>query len=157
RVKVGPGQIDQVLMNLVVNARDAMPEGGRLTIGTRAVVLEEGQAVYPDLAPGRYALLSVADTGCGMTDDVKARRVERFSTTKGPAKGPGRGLAMVFGIVKQAGGHIAAASEVGAGTTFTILLPAVEEASPTPGGPETVLLVEDEGSVRDVARRALES
>jgi len=166
RVKADPGQVDQVVMNLCVNARDAMPTGGRLTIETIEVVLEEEQSAYPDLTPGRYAQLSVTDTGHGMTETVKAQIFEPFFTTKEPGKGTGLGLATVFGIVKQSNGRISVYSEVGVGTTFKILFPAVDGAPPRapdnrPGHPlrgtETILLVEDEEGVRKIARVSLET
>jgi PAS domain S-box-containing protein len=166
-VRTDPGQIDQVVMNLCVNARDAMPTGGRLTVETRDLVLGEGQAEYPDRGPGRYARLSVTDTGHGMTPEVKARAFEPFFTTKGPGKGTGLGLATVFGIVEQSRGYVSVYSEVGVGTTFHIDFPATEAVPPGPspgaappgprGGAETVLLVEDEEGVRKIARLALEA
>ena len=165
RVKADPGQVEQVLMNLAVNARDAMPAGGRLTIETGNLESGEG-ARYPGLAPGRYVRLVVSDTGHGMTEEVKARVFDPFFTTKEPGKGTGLGLATVYGIVQTYRGHVAVDSEVGAGTTFTILLPAEEAAADRPAGEvqqvaprgtETVLLVEDEGAVRRVARIALEA
>jgi CheY-like chemotaxis protein len=165
RVKADPGQVEQVLMNLAVNARDAMPAGGRLMIETGNLELREG-ARYPGLAPGRYVRLAVSDTGHGMTEEVKARVFDPFFTTKEPGKGTGLGLATVYGIVETYGGHVAVDSEVGAGTTFTILLPAEEAAADRPAGEvqqvaprgtETVLLVEDDGAVRRLAQIALEA
>ncbi|HEX4612892.1 MAG TPA: PAS domain S-box protein, partial [Urbifossiella sp.] len=166
RVKADPGQVEQVLMNLAVNARDAMPTGGRLTVETANVVLRADGAGYPGLGPGSYVRLSVSDTGCGMTEDVKARVFEPFFTTKGPGRGTGLGLATVYGIVMSYGGYVGVYSEVGVGTTFTVLLPAEaaaaayrdEEPLPVaPRGTETVLLVEDEDGVRQLARIALEA
>ncbi|MDB5310370.1 MAG: Blue-light-activated protein [Gemmataceae bacterium] len=167
RVKADPGQIDQIIMNLVINARDAMPRGGRVTLETKDVVIPQAQLVYyPDLKPGRYAQLLVTDTGQGMTDEVKARIFEPFFTTKEAGKGTGLGLATVYGIVKQSGGHISVYSEVGVGTTFKILLPVVHEAIPPPPsgesklcpkGTETVLVAEDEEAVRRIARISLET
>jgi PAS domain S-box-containing protein len=166
-VKADPTQVEQVLMNLAVNARDAMPRGGRLTIETRNVTLRESDAaIYPDLPPGRYVQLAVSDTGCGMTDEVKTRIFEPFFTTKEPGKGTGLGLAMVYGAVKTHGGHVSVYSEVNVGTTFKILLPATPDA-PAPSrsgetrlaqrGAETILLAEDEETVRKFARLTLET
>jgi PAS domain S-box-containing protein len=166
-VKADPTQLEQVVMNLAVNARDAMPRGGRLTVETRNLTLRAGEAeAYPDLPAGRYVQLAVSDTGCGMTDGVKARIFEPFFTTKEQGKGTGLGLAMVYGAVKTHGGHVSVYSEVGVGTTFKILLPATAE-SPTgswagevrlaPRGTETVLLAEDEESVRKFTRLTLET
>jgi two-component system cell cycle sensor histidine kinase/response regulator CckA len=150
---VDPGQLEQVLLNLVVNARDAMPRGGRVSIRTRRVDVDE----RPHVA------IEVADTGVGMSDDVRAQVFDPFFTTKDPGKGTGLGLATVYGIVEQSGGHIEVESEPGRGSTFTLLLPAVEdspapepaELGAPPPGRETVLLVEDEESVRALARRVL--
>jgi two-component system, cell cycle sensor histidine kinase and response regulator CckA len=165
-IRADRGQVEQVILNLVVNARDAMPKGGRLTLETANVEITEGGAFYPDCPPGRYVRLAVSDTGTGMTNEVKAKIFEPFFTTKPPGKGTGLGLATVYGIVKQAGGHISAYTEVGVGTTFKVLLPAMigsedrSEEAPAPAlkkGSETLLLVEDEESVRRYARVALES
>jgi PAS domain S-box-containing protein len=164
-VRVDPGQMEQVLMNLVVNGRDAMPGGGRLTIETRAVdIPAEGPKSDDDCPPGRYVQLSVSDTGAGMTPEVKARIFEPFFTTKQLGQGTGLGLSTVYGIVKQSGGRIAVYSEPGIGSAFHIYLPAVT-AAPAPlaleddairGGTETVLLVEDEQAVRALVRMSLE-
>jgi len=167
RVKVDPGQIEQVLMNLAVNARDAMPNGGKITIETANIDLDEAAVQpYPDLPPGPYVVLAVSDTGHGMDRAVKARLFEPFFTTKEVGKGTGLGLATVYGIVKQSGGHIAVYSEPGHGTTFKIYLPCVNEpysemmrraiTPEPPRGAGTVLLVEDEPSVRRASRRFLE-
>jgi PAS domain S-box-containing protein len=167
RVKVDPGQMDQVIMNLAVNARDAMPQGGKLTIETTNVDLDQAYAeTHPEVTPGRYVMMAVSDTGCGMDDATKARIFEPFFTTKGPGKGTGLGLATAFGIVKQSGGHIAVYSELEHGTSFKIYLPVVTErissgksfhgVRTAPKGNETVLLVEDEDGVRGFARHALQ-
>jgi two-component system cell cycle sensor histidine kinase/response regulator CckA len=165
-VRADPGQVEQVLMNLVVNAHDAMPQGGQLLIKTRNVELDEAYArSRPDARPGPYVLLSVTDTGTGMRPDVMARIFEPFFTTKGPGKGSGLGLATSYGIAKQSGGHIAVISEPGVGTTFNVYLPQAERivdaASPRsrpkgkPGGTETILIVEDEAGVRALTRSIL--
>jgi PAS domain S-box-containing protein len=166
RVRADPGEIEQVIMNLVVNARDAMPRGGRLTIETRNQAPDESSArQHPEVPPGPHVLLAVGDTGCGMDPPTLARIFEPFFTTKEPGKGTGLGLATVYGIVKQSGGHIAVASEPGHGTTFTIYLPRVEAPLPASGvrpalpglprGTGTILLVEDEEGIRKLARLVL--
>jgi hypothetical protein len=166
-VLADPGHLEQVLMNLVVNARDAMPQGGRLTIETgRADLDERYAALHPGVLPGRYAMLAVSDTGHGMSREVQARIFEPFFTTKDPGKGTGLGLATVHGIMRQSGGHIFVYSEPGQGSAFKVYLPLVEglaKAGPlekeqveAPSGTETVLLVEDEASLRAIIRECLE-
>ena len=164
-VTADAGQVEQILMNLAVNARDAMPQGGRLTIATRNVELTPGQArELPEVRPGPHAVLEVSDTGCGMDDWVKAHLFEPFFTTKAVGEGTGLGLATVYGIVKQSGGHVAVESAPGRGATFRVYFPLARrpdglaaEAAPAevPRGSETVLLVEDEDGVRSLARRVL--
>ncbi len=164
--RADPGQLEQVLLNLAVNARDAMPSGGVLTLTTaNADVGEVAAARWGQLQPGSYVTLSVQDTGTGMLPDVQERIFEPFFTTKGPGEGTGLGLPTVYGIVKQSGGHVFVASAPGAGSIFTIYLPATEPsaepgggiapARPVRGAAETVLLVEDEELVRHLAREIL--
>jgi PAS domain S-box-containing protein len=167
RVNADPGQIEQVIVNLAVNARDAMPDGGTFMLRTANAQLDEDYArLRPGVRPGWYVLLAVSDTGCGMDEQTRLHLFEPFFTTKAPEKGTGLGLATVYGIVQQSGGHIDLHSEPGRGTTFNIYLPR-SKASLSPeeralgqsmarGGAETVLVVEDEEAVRSVMRRALE-
>ncbi len=166
-IKADPGQLEQVLMNLAVNARDAMPQGGQLTIETANVELDEAYArTHLGVRAGQHVRLTVQDTGCGMDAETQAHIFEPFFTTKEPGKGTGLGLSTVYGIVTQSGGHISVTSTLGQGTTLTIDLPRIDDpltslspdlpqTSP-PEGTETVLLVEDEGTVRSVAREVLQ-
>ncbi|HEV3143354.1 MAG TPA: PAS domain S-box protein [Gemmataceae bacterium] len=165
-VHADPGQIEQVLLNLAVNARDAMPTGGRLKIATNNIGLDESFVrQHVDLRPGAYVMIAMTDTGCGMTPEVKARIFEPFFTTKEVGKGTGLGLATVYGIIKQSGGHIDVSSEPGHGTTFNIYLPRFTDSSRDSAeiqhstgalpGTETILLAEDEDGVRILARTAL--
>ena len=163
-----PAQLEQILFNLTLNARDAMPNGGTLTVTTRNTrVTEQDCRVDPARRPGRFVQLTVRDTGVGMTPEVRAHLFEPFFTTKGPGKGTGLGLSTVYGIVQQAGGFITVDTAVEAGTTFNVFLPAAVDhaetaqtgARPQPGatGTETVLVVEDESAVRSVIARLLRS
>ena len=159
------GQLEQVIMNLVVNAKDAMPEGGKLTVESSDVTVRHSFREHRFIQPGRYAVITVTDTGHGMDKETQSRIFEPFFTTKEKGKGTGLGLSTVYGIVKQSSGYVFAQSELGAGTTFYVYLPRVEdsaeELSPAQsqqseaGGCETVLLVEDEESVRELVRLTL--
>jgi len=163
RLKADSGYVGQVLMNLVVNARDAMPNGGKITVETGNAMLDQDYArAHPGAAPGDYVMLSVSDTGTGMSDEVKAHLFEAFFTTKPKGKGTGLGLATCQTIVQQCGGHIAISSQVGQGATFRVYFPQVQEAiklsdtsfkrkQPLPRGTETLLVVEDEPAVRHLA------
>jgi two-component system, cell cycle sensor histidine kinase and response regulator CckA len=164
QVRCDPGQIEQVIMNLVVNGRDAMPGGGKLTIETTNTLIEESHlALYPFMHTGPFVRLAIRDSGVGMTPEVKAHLFEPFFTTKAPGEGTGLGLATVYGIVKQSSGFIVAESEVGHGAVFEVYFPRILEKtaamnapSATPkGGTETVLLVEDDPQVRKVTVRTL--
>jgi CheY-like chemotaxis protein len=167
RVKADASQLEQVLVNLSLNARDAMVDGGTLTIETADVVIDEDMSRHdPNLPAGPYVMIAVTDTGIGM-DNVTRRRVfEPFFSTKEQGKGTGLGLASVYGVVKQSGGHITVRSQLGRGTTFTMYFPPTFESpevehadmleTPARGGVETILLVEDEVALLDFARKALE-
>jgi PAS domain S-box-containing protein len=165
-IKADPAQMEQVIMNLVVNARDAMPKGGRLTVETANVDLDEAYATdHATVKPGRYVMLAVSDTGTGMSPETIAHIFEPFYTTKESGRGTGLGLSTVYGIVKQSGGYIWVYSELGRGSSFKVYLPRVEQApealpavKPVSGeqkGSETILLVEDQPQVRELARLAL--
>jgi len=167
QVKADPGQLEQVIMNLAVNARDAMPKGGKLTIETNTAELDgEYARQHPPAQPGRYMMLAMSDSGCGMNAETQARIFEPFFTTKELGKGTGLGLATVYGIVKQNGGCIWVYSEPGQGTTFKIYLPSANDLAKTErqsndgsadcAGSETILVVEDDADLRELTRRCLE-
>jgi two-component system cell cycle sensor histidine kinase/response regulator CckA len=166
RVNADPAQLEQVLMNLVVNARDAMPKGGRLTIEIEEIEIDEEYCRHnPEARPGSFAMIAVSDSGSGMSPEVLSRAFEPFFTTKEQGKGTGLGLATLYGIIKQSGGHVTVYSEVGQGTTFKVYLPITleevrkqahpEETGTAPRGSETILLVEDEESLRVVTAQFL--
>jgi two-component system cell cycle sensor histidine kinase/response regulator CckA len=170
RVKADPGQIEQVILNLAVNARDAMPDGGRLTIKTRNAELKQTVAgSHAPIPPGQYVVLEVSDTGLGMRHEIQARMFEPFFTTKKPGQGTGLGLAIVYGVVKQTGGWITSRSEPGKGTSFDLYFPQVHAATREAvtesaarkvsasaiSGTETILLVEDQEGIRELAREYL--
>ena len=168
RTRADAGQIEQVIMNLVVNSKDAMPDGGKITLQTANASLDEDlRREHSYIQPGPYVMLSVSDNGHGMDKETQARIFEPFFTTKGKSKGTGLGLSTVYGIIKQSGGYVFVQSETGRGTTFRIYLPRVEDAAEplgqvraaqaASGGSETVLLVEDEESVRQLVRETLEA
>jgi len=159
QVKADPGQVEQVIMNLVINARDAMPRGGKLTVETSRVALD---GEYANVATGLYARLAITDTGVGMTEQVQAHLFEPFFTTKGLGKGTGLGLATCYGIIKQSSGHIHVYSEPGQGTTFKVYLPIVAgaaahvapvapDSTAVRSGSECILLAEDEEALRELA------
>jgi two-component system cell cycle sensor histidine kinase/response regulator CckA len=166
-VKADPGQVEQLIMNLAVNARDAMPQGGQLVIETRNAEISGAHLRVRDgMQPGRYVMLVVSDTGVGMDNETQAHMFEPFFTTKEPGKGTGLGLPIVYGVVKQTGGWTHVESKPGQGTTFEIYLPCAEETetkgpasvpglqgglAAAPKGTETILLVEDESGIRELA------
>jgi len=165
RIFADPHQVEQVLVNLIVNARDAMPDGGTVLISLSNAEIDATDPVAARVRPGRYVVMSVTDTGSGMSKETMARAFEPFFTTKAPGHGTGLGLATTYGIVSQSHGYIAVESEVGRGTTFTIHLPRSDEpayapasgagAEAAPGGRETILLLEDEEAVRQIVTRTL--
>ena len=165
RVKADPTQIEQILMNLAVNARDAMPVGGTITIETTNVEVDDSHArPHPEVTPGSYVMLAMSDTGSGMDSETQARIFEPFFTTKQPGKGTGLGLSTVYGVVKQSAGYIYAYTELGRGTTFKVYLPRVEGEAEVfrpekvlsmHRGSETILLVEDNEPLREVTREML--
>jgi CheY-like chemotaxis protein len=166
RVRADPGQIQQVILNFALNSRDAMPEGGRLTLETRNVEIEGGDADrHPGPGPGHFVALLVSDTGHGMSPEVLAHVFEPFFTTRAQGQGTGLGLATAYGVVTQSGGHVEVESAVGQGTTFKVLLPVADTASddgpapppPSPKASETILLVEDAAPLREMVQEILET
>jgi CheY-like chemotaxis protein len=166
-VKADPNQLEQVVMNLVINARDAMPRGGRLVIETGPLeVAEAGASAWPGLSPGPFAMVTISDTGVWMDEATRSRLFEPFFTTKALGYGTGLGLSMVYGIVQQSGGAVSVESTLGCGTTFRVVLPTVQEHTPDTAEPsrvaeaatghETILVAEDEESVRRLIRVILE-
>jgi len=166
-VKADAGQVEQVIMNIAINAREAMRHGGKLTLETSTATLyEEYVRHFPEVKPGDYVMIAISDTGTGMSEKVKARLFEPFFTTKGVGEGTGLGLATCHGIIKQSSGHISVYSELGRGTTFKVYLPQtgqrteVSAATPVPAdlprGTETILLVEDDSSLREMASLLLQ-
>jgi len=166
-VKADAGQIEQVIMNLAMNAADAMPSGGKLTLETANATLDEEYVrPFPDLKPGEYVMLAVTDTGSGMVPEIMARVFEPFFSTKGVGEGTGLGLSTCYGIIKQSDGHISAYSEPGLGASFKIYLPQVGQLPKPlhkpavfpglPRGTETILLVEDDEALRDLAKTLLQ-
>jgi CheY-like chemotaxis protein len=169
-VVVDAGQLESALLNLAINARDAMPRGGELLIETANRTISPAQAqTYGEMAPGEYVMIAISDNGTGMTADTKAKVFEPFFTTKEVGQGTGLGLSMVFGFAKQSGGHVALESDLGQGTTVRIFLPREATATSTatskgigristlPRGTETIMLVEDDGDVRNMTLRLLDS
>jgi two-component system cell cycle sensor histidine kinase/response regulator CckA len=164
-VRADPHQLEQVIMNLTLNARDAMPSGGTIVLSSEGSLIGEDSArQFPELGPGRYVVLAVSDTGVGMDEDTLKKIFDPFFTTKGIGKGTGLGLSTSYGIVKQSGGHITASSELGRGSTFKIFLPASSEfpvhgVEMPPGekttGSESILVVEDEEAVRKMIEMVL--
>jgi CheY-like chemotaxis protein len=164
-VKADAGQIEQVIINMAINARDAMPHGGKLTLETANIMFDhERVARYPEMNPGDYVMLAITDTGVGMSPEVKTRVFEPFFSTKAVGRGTGLGLATCYGIIKQSGGHISVYSEPGRGTTFKIYLPRAQrepqvrpqpELPNLPHGTETILLVEDDPALCDMAAELL--
>ncbi|MEI9892996.1 MAG: response regulator [Chthoniobacter sp.] len=165
-IRADAGQIEQVIVNMVINAREAMPRGGKLTLETVNVTLEaESVGRYPEMKVGDYVMLAISDTGIGLSEAVKARLFEPFFSTKEIGEGPGLGLATCYGIIKQSGGHIGVSSELGRGTTFQIYLPRADPLTKpsvprldSPGmarGMETILLVEDDPALREMAATLL--
>jgi CheY-like chemotaxis protein len=161
RVKVDQGQLEQALLNLALNARDAMPDGGSLILQAKSIEFHESQSwPHSSVQPGNYVMIAVTDTGSGMDAATQARIFEPFFTTKGPGKGTGLGLPMVYGVIKQSGGAISVYSEPGQGTTFKIFLPPCKDDAPRETqqlalvseekGSETILLVEDQVAIREV-------